>query len=143
MTTPNRPTRPDWNQSGPKRVPAHVGPTQRELLTRKIRTLRRLIITASFIGTATFATLAARHTTATAHPTPQTAVIQQATSTAQTPSASFFSGQATGDSSIGTGTSTTQPVTPTAPTATSPSTSFTFPTSPVTSSRYRTRTVSS
>ena len=150
MTTPNRPSQPDWYQSGRTAVPPHVGPTQRELLARRIRSLRRIIVTASFIGTATFAMLAARQTTATAHPAPQTAITQQASSTPQTPSTSFFSGQSTsvtsatsstGSDDATTSNSATQQVIPSAPVTTSPL--FTQPTSPIATSGFRTRTRSS
>lgn len=61
MTTPNRPEFPDWHQRE-REVPPHVGPTQRELLARRIRSLRNVLIGASFVGAATFTALAAYHT---------------------------------------------------------------------------------
>ncbi len=83
MTTPNRPPFPDWYQAE-RRVPPHAGPTQREMLARRIRSLRKLLIGVSFIGVATFSTLAAQHhgtaVTATTSQNGTTALAQQNTS---------------------------------------------------------------
>lgn len=61
MTTPNRPPVPDWYQQQ-HRNPRHIGPTQRDLISRRVRSLRQFLIGASVIGVATFTTLAAYHT---------------------------------------------------------------------------------
>ena len=101
MTTPNRPPFPDWYQKG-RRVPPHIGPTQRELIARRIRSLRKFLIGASFIGVASFTTLAAYHTesktsTAAAETTATTAVVQESAATTQVtiPAQSLFNEEET------------------------------------------------
>ncbi len=98
MTTPNRPPTPDWYQEN-KPVPPHVGPTQRELMARRIRAVRNFLIGVSFVGAATFTTLAAYHTqgknnaaAAAAESAPVESAPQVANnvSTTQSPSTSFF-----------------------------------------------------
>ena len=43
-------------------MPTHIGPTQRELIARRIRSMQRFLIGTSLIGVAAFTTLAAWHT---------------------------------------------------------------------------------
>lgn len=100
MTTPNRPPVPDWYQA-PRRVPPHIGPTQRELITRRIRSLRRLLIGASLVGVATFTTLAAYRTeskaSAAVAQTTTTGVTQQSavTTVSTSPNQSLFDNEGT------------------------------------------------
>ncbi len=95
MTTPNRPPFPEWYQKD-RRIPSHVGPTQRELIARRIRSLRRLLVSVSFIGIATFTSLAAYHSQSTASAASAqttTAIVQQGTAInlAPTSTATTFS----------------------------------------------------
>ncbi len=181
MTTPNRPPFPDWYQKG-RRVPPHIGPTQRELIARRIRSLRKFLIGASFIGVASFTTLAAYHTesktsTAAAETTTTTAVVQESAATTQAtvPAQSLFNEEETkgftaeaehsddGEEvaaapapAIATQpavtSQATQPAATTAPApqtassssqATAPQSTTAQVTVPQTSSRHRTKTVSS
>ncbi len=177
MTTPNRPPFPDWYQKE-RRVPPHIGPTQRELIARRIRSLRQFLIGASFIGVASFTTLAAYHTesktstaaaettsTAVAETTATTAVVQESAATTQvtTPAQSLFNEEETkgftaeaehSDDEEGVAAApapatatqpavTSQATQPAATSAPAPQTTTAQVTVPQTSSRHRTKTVSS
>lgn len=90
MATPSRPQFPEWYRTE-RPVSPHVGPTQREQMARRIKSLRNWLIGLSFIGVATFTTLAAHHPATTtgitsANQNGTTALTQQSTTSNSTTS---------------------------------------------------------
>ena len=114
MAPPKRPEFPDW-YNNERTVSPHIGPTQREMLTRRIKSLRKFLIGVSFVGVATFTALASQHSGTNATTTNQsatTALVQNSgttsTGTAGTSSNSATLSSATSSQSTTSNTSSSQ-----------------------------------
>ncbi len=96
MATPKRPEFPDWYKAEHKSSP-NIGPTQREMLTRRIKSLRKFLFGASFVGVATFTALASQHSGTNATTTNQSATtaLVQSSGTTSTSSTDTSSNSAT------------------------------------------------
>ncbi len=104
MTTPNRPPDPHWYRKR-RPVPAHIGPTQRDLLARRIRSMQRFLIGTSLIGVAAFTTLAAWHTESKSNAAAQTTttqVVQPSTTATEQTTAITQPGTAVADQATAT-----------------------------------------
>ena len=107
MATPKRPEFPDWYRNE-RAVSPHIGPTQREMLTRRIKSLRKFLIGVSFVGVATFTALASQHGATNATTTNQsatTALSQGSGSTTSSASTSNTTGTASNSATLSSATS--------------------------------------
>lgn len=121
MATPSRTQFPEWYRAE-RPVSPHAGPTQREQMAQRIKSLRNWLIGLSFIGVATFTTLAAHH---------------PATTTANTAS------NQSGTTALAQQNTTSSSTTSTTTAATLSSVTTSQSVASQTSSRFRTRTASS
>ncbi len=115
MAAPQQPLTP------PNPPREQTGAVQRGALDRRIRMIRRRVVTASLVGTAAFSLLAAYETRGTATAAPATpAAVAQSVTAGQSTGQSFFTSQNSGVA-VGAATTTTSSSATTAPATTASS----------------------